>query len=95
MQYRVSINAPRYQIGYGSDSEFIEVATTLSRRRAEQIARLLSEEEEWLDFSTATEARNFIEWYEAAEAVSVWDTDKANAAMKLIRVAETLEGEQP
>lgn len=42
--YRVLPVRSAYQIGYGPDNEFIVVAYTYSKVRAEQIARLLNTE---------------------------------------------------
>jgi hypothetical protein len=43
--FRVIPDPPNYVIGYGNDDEFIHVAKTLSRPRADQIANLLNANE--------------------------------------------------
>ncbi len=46
MKYRIKVNAPEYQVGYGPDDEFIVVAFMYSKVRAEQIARLLNQDDD-------------------------------------------------
>lgn len=42
--FRVIVDPPDYLVGYGSDNMFTVVCRASSRKRAEQIARLLNED---------------------------------------------------
>jgi len=45
MKYKIKVDPPEYQIGYGPDDRFVVIARVLSKVRAKQIVRLLNEDE--------------------------------------------------
>lgn len=45
MKYRIKPDAPHYLIGYGPKLEFVVIARMYSKVRAEQIVRLLNQDE--------------------------------------------------
>ena len=44
-KYKVQVDPPDYLIGYGPEFEFVVIAKTYSKVRAEQITRLLNKDE--------------------------------------------------